>query len=243
MSLLPGAELLRALGATWPPAALVPCGPFLLRDGRGGGSRVSAATAEGAFTAADLDLAEAGMIALGQVPLFMVRGGEVSFDTLLAARGYVVKDPVVGYVGAVDVMAGTVPPETAFEVWPPLAVQTEIWAGGHVGPERLAIMARVKGPKVTLLGRVGDTPAGTAFVACDGRVAFLHALEVREGQRRNGLGGRMVQAAANWAARQGAGVLALVVTEANAVARRVYARLGMEQTGQYHYRIRPGGPA
>jgi N-acetylglutamate synthase len=242
MTLLREAELLTALGATWPAATLLPCGPFLLRDGRGGGSRVSAATAEGAFTGADLEAAEAGMAALGQLPLFMVRRGQAALDTALAARGYAVKDPVVGYVAAVAALVPDRPPQTAFVPWPPLAVQAEIWAEGGVGPERLAIMARAEGPRITLLGRGGDRPAGTGFVACHGRVAFLHALEVRQGQRRQGLGGQMVRAAAHWAARQGAEVLALVVTVANAGARRVYAGLGMAETGGYHYRLRAGGP-
>jgi N-acetylglutamate synthase len=42
------------LEATWPPAARHRAGPWVLRDGAGGGKRVSAATAEGPVTAADL---------------------------------------------------------------------------------------------------------------------------------------------------------------------------------------------
>ena len=41
-------------------------GPWAIRDGAGGGKRVSAATAEGDWHDADLDLAEAAMAALGQ---------------------------------------------------------------------------------------------------------------------------------------------------------------------------------
>lgn len=65
---------------------------------------------------------------------------------------------------------------------------------------------------------------------------MLHALEVRPLQRRQGVGGHLLRAAANWAADQGAQILSLVVTQRNAAARALYARAGMAQTGRYHYR-------
>jgi N-acetylglutamate synthase len=40
-----------AMEATWPPAATTRLGPWLLRDGKGGGKRVSAATLAGEFDA------------------------------------------------------------------------------------------------------------------------------------------------------------------------------------------------
>jgi ribosomal protein S18 acetylase RimI-like enzyme len=67
---------------------------------------------------------------------------------------------------------------------------------------------------------------------------MLHALEVRPASRRLGLGGRLVQAAAVWAAGQGATRLSLVVTRQNAAACALYARLGMDVVGQYHYRMK-----
>ncbi len=48
---------------------------------------------------------------------------------------------------------------------------------------------------------------------------MLHAVEVREAQRRKGVGGHLLRAAANWAGRQGAERLALVVTAQNLAAR------------------------
>ena len=67
---------------------------------------------------------------------------------------------------------------------------------------------------------------------------MLHALEVRPGLRRRGVGATLLQAAANWAADQGASRLSLVVTRRNAAARALYARLGMGVVGQYHYRMK-----
>ena len=70
-----------ALDATWPPADMQRQGPWLIREGRGGGQRVSAASAvtsaAAAVNAADITQAEAAMQALGQVPLFMIRDGEI----------------------------------------------------------------------------------------------------------------------------------------------------------------------
>ncbi|TMV56955.1 GNAT family N-acetyltransferase, partial [Thioclava sp. BHET1] len=41
-----GEAIFAALDASWPAAALHHAGPWLIREGRGGGKRVSAATAE-----------------------------------------------------------------------------------------------------------------------------------------------------------------------------------------------------
>jgi N-acetylglutamate synthase len=221
--------------ATWPAARVWRVGPVTLRDGQGGGSRASAATVAGDWDEVDIAAAEAQMAR----PLFMVRDGEARLDGVLAARGYAVMDPVVGYAAEVASMAvERPPPVTTFEVWPPLAAQEEIWAEGGIGPARLAVMERAAGPKVSILGRLDDSPAGTVFVAMDQGVAMVHALEVRPGFRRRGLGAHMVRAAAFWAGAQGVGWLALVVTEANAGARVLYQGMGMQEAGRYHYRVR-----
>ena len=53
--------LAEVMEATWPPAKRQPCGPFLLREGEGGGKRVSAATVEAPWLQDDLTRAEAEM--------------------------------------------------------------------------------------------------------------------------------------------------------------------------------------
>lgn len=177
---------------------------------------------------------------LGQPPLFMVPDGQAALDLVLAARGYAVRDPVVALAAPVAMLARQRPPAvTTFEVWPPLAIQTEIWAAGGIGPARLAIMHRVKGPRITILGRLRDSPAASAFVACDGDVAMLHALEVDPPFRRAGMGRHVLTAAAFWAMRQGATSLALFVTRTNAGACALYASAGMVPVAAYHYRNLP----
>ncbi len=227
---------MQALAATWPAAATRAEGPFLLRQGLGGGSRTESAVALAPAGADDIARAEAAMRALGQRPLFQITAADTALDAGLAARGYALHDPVVLRAAPVAALAAPRPPMTTFEVWPPLAAQAEIWAAGGIGPSRLAVMERAAGPKVALLGRVDDHPAGTAFVACDGDIAMVHAIEVAVRFRRRGLARHLMAAAAAWAARSGAVTLALAVTRANGPANALYASLGMAPVAEYHYR-------
>ena len=55
------APLFDVIDKTWPAARMLPVGPWILRDGQGGGKRVSAATANGHVGKADIPLAEAGL--------------------------------------------------------------------------------------------------------------------------------------------------------------------------------------
>lgn len=228
--------LARVMEATWPPAARHHVGPFLIRDGQGGGKRVSAATAEAGWAEADFAPAEAAMAALDQPALFLIRQDEEALDAALAARGYEVVDPVVAYAAPVDLLLPPPPPLSAIPTWPPLAVATEIWAGAGIGPARLAVMGRVAGPKTTLLARIEDRPAGCCFVAVAEGVAMLHALDVLPECRRRGAAGHMLREAAFWARENGAETLSLAVTRANHSARALYAALGMQVVGAYHYR-------
>ena len=226
--------LAEVMEATWPPARRWQLGPFTLRDGAGGGKRVSAASCDGPFADTDLDAAEAAMAE----PLVLIREVDTALDAALDARGWRIIDPVVAYAAPVAALTAELPALTAFPHWPPLEIARALWAEGGIGPARIAVMDRVTGPKAALLGRTGDRPAGVGFVACHGAEAMLHALEVRDSQRRQGLGRSLIHAAANWAAEQGAARLSLVVTRQNAAARALYARLGMQAVGQYHYRMK-----
>ena len=236
------AQLFDLIDVTWPAASTGMAGPFRIREGRGGGSRVSAATAEGAFDDIDFSHAEEAMRKLGQTPLFMVRGGEYALDRALAAQGYLVKDPVIGFVSKVEpLMAALPPPVTTFEIWPPLPIEAELWEAGGIGPARLDVMLRAECDRTTILGRLDDTPAGVAYVGRVGAHGMIHAIEVAPHFRRRGLGGHMIAAAARWVRQTGGTHLSLIVTRANAGAQALYSSLGMTPVGQYHYRIHPEG--
>lgn len=231
-------QLYATVEATWPPAAARQVGPWTIREGQGGGQRVSAATAHSDWTEADIPAAEQAMRDLGQTPLFMIRVQDDRLDAALAARGYAVKDPVVAYAGPAEQIA-TPPanPMKAFPHWPPLAITLEIWEETGIGPGRVAVMHRAAGPKCAVLGRIEDRAAGALFVALHGPVAMVHAVEVLPAMRRKGLAQAMIRRAAGWAVEQGADTLSLVVTQANAGARALYERLGMQTAGAYHYRV------
>lgn len=241
MSAQPAPWLFGVVDGTWPAARYVKQGPWTLREGQGGGSRVSAASAEGPVTADDIAAAEVAMRAMGQLPLFMIRPGDTALDALLEARGYAVKDPVWAYACPVERLTDIpLPRVTVLQVWEPLAIMREIWADGGIGPARIAVMERAKGPKTGLLARFNDKPGGAAFVAIHDGVAMLHALEILPHQRQQGLGQWMMRAAAHWAAAQGAHTLAVVCTKANDGANALYSGLGMSVVGEYHYRIWQG---
>jgi ribosomal protein S18 acetylase RimI-like enzyme len=225
--------LAEVLEATWPPLRLWREGPFLCREGAGGGKRVSATSCAGAWTEADL----AG-IETGPEPLVLIRAGDAALDAALDRRGWRLVDPVIAYAAPVAGLLADLPPLAAFPHWPPLAVARAIWDEGGIGPARVAVMDRATGAKTAILARLGDRPAGVAFVACHGPEAMLHALEVRPRLRRQGAGETLLRAAAVWATEQGAERLSLVVTAQNTAARALYARLGMQAVGQYHYRMR-----
>ncbi len=228
--------LAEVMEATWPPAQRVRLGPWWLREGAGGGQRVSAASPAGAWDEADIPQAEAAMDAMGQPRLWVVYG-DARLDAALAARGYRRHDPVVAYAASVSLLAGELSSMATFPHWPPLAMACDIWAEGGIGPARVAVMARATGAKTAILGRSADTPSGAAFVAIHREVAMLHALEVRPALRRQGSAHNILVAAANWAQDQGAETLSLVVTEQNSPARALYEAQGMVAVGRYHYRV------
>lgn len=238
----PGAQQLMAVcEVTWPPARSFAAGPFLLRDGAGGGKRVSAATLLPAATWSEEDRlrAEEEMRGLGQSPLFQVRAGEEALDAELDAAGYRVVDPVNLYVMPVQALLDrAIPRVTTFCVWEPLAIMRDLWAEAGIGPERLAVMERADCPKTAILGRIEDSPAATAYVGISDGVAMLHALEVTREKRRKGLAQWMMRQAAFWAADQGAAHLSVLCTRENTGANALYRAMGFEVVGGYHYRIK-----
>lgn len=241
--MMPGPDhFLTVVDATWPSARSSSLGPWTIREGQGGGKRVSAATASATVAPGDLPRAEAAMRDLGQVPLFMIRAGDEVLDRMLEDRGYTVVDPVNIYATPVGMLAAEPPPPvTTWCIWEPLAIMQEIWAEAGIGPTRQAVMTRAAQPKTAILGRVDTHAAAAGFVALHEDTAMMHALEVRAPQRRLGMGRHMMRAAAIWTRAQGGQRISALSTQANTAACALYASLGMEVMGQYHYRQHPEG--
>lgn len=228
-------DLWQVLEASWPAATQFPFGPFMWRDGAGGGSRVSAATTINQPDSGALDTIEQRFASVGRDALFQLRDGDEAFDALLAERGYDVVDPTLCLAASVDSFA-ELDPKLGYTSWPPVAAQKDIWLAGGINAARLEVMNRVKISKTTVLARDGEAPAGTAFIAALGSIAVLHALEISTEHRRRGLARAVMSHAAQWAKDNGAASLAVLVTRANTNAIALYSALGMHEVDHYHYR-------
>ena len=228
---------MQALEATWPPASsdLDAAPGWRLREGAGGGKRVSAAVSVGSTDAAALAAAMRGR---GETPLAQVAGSAAALDAVLADAGWEVVDPTVLMLGEARALAALDLGKhvRAVSVSVRLALLNEIWAAGGIGPERRAVMARCQGPHTQIMVRSDDRVTGVAHVAVDGDIAMLHAVEVRAGHRRQGAGRGALVGAARFALDHGAAWVALAVTEANGPARALYEGAGMETVARYHYR-------
>ncbi len=227
-------QLYAVCDATWPPAKQWTVDGWRMRDGAGGGKRVSAATIE--TNGAAIEVAEADMQRRGMRPLFMVRDGDAQLDAQLQAHSYRVVDPVTMYACPTSVLTDTpIPPVTAFSIWEPLAIMEEIWEQGGIGPDRVAVMHRAL-QKTAVFARARDKPAGVGFAAIFDGVCMVHAVEVLPHQRRKGVAQWIMRKAAFWAQEQGANTMSVLCTQANVAANALYTSLGMDVVGHYHYR-------
>jgi GNAT superfamily N-acetyltransferase len=189
---------------------------------------------DGAFSDADLDGVRSD--------LFSVRDGQDALDAELARRGYTVFDPSILYSAPIETLAQhEVPRTTAFVIWRPLQIMRDLWVAGGIGQARQGVMDRADCVKTSVLGRIDDRAAGTAFVGIHDGVAMVHALEVHPDHRRKGLARHMMVQAAKWGAENGAHTFALVTTEANGASKGLYTSLGMSLVGRYHYRVKTNG--
>lgn len=231
-------DIFATLEATWPPATAENTGPWRLRDGAGGGKRVSAASALGPITEADVQALEDDARKRGLAALVQVKDSEAELDALLDAQGYTVVDPT--WLWAMPVAGLTdipLPKVTAFAVWEPLAIMTDIWRKTGLPPARFAVMARAA-HKTAIFSRCNDKPAGVAFAAIHGDMCMVHAVEVLPHQRRQGMAQWMMRKAAFWAQEQGATTLSVACVAANDPANALYEGLGFERAGGYHYRTK-----
>jgi GNAT superfamily N-acetyltransferase len=169
----------------------------------------------------------------------MITDQDQNLDHALANAGYDIIDPVNIYSTSVDTLTTERPPKVSmFSVWPPLAIETDMWTEGGISDARVNVMKRVQGPKTSILARWNDHPAGVGFAAVHGKDAFVHAVEIRNHQRQQGVASWLMKQAAFWAAEQGASRLNVACTKANVAANALYRSIGMKVVGEYHYRMK-----
>lgn len=232
-------EMFAASEATWPAARTWKKDGFILRDGQGGGQRVSAATANGPVDTAQIIAAEGEMRAMGQAPIFCERGETPELDMMLEARGYAIKDPTSLYVLPIEKLTDKpIPRVTAFTHWEPLAIMKEIWATDGVTGPRLDVMDRAA-CKTSVLARWNEKPGGAAFVGVHQDICMVHALVVLPHQRRQGVAEWLMRRSAFWGQSEAAKYIAVLCVDANVGANALYQALGFERVGGYHYRVLP----
>ncbi|MDO5647755.1 N-acetyltransferase [Paracoccus sp. (in: a-proteobacteria)] len=228
-----------AFDATWPAVEYATAGAFRVARGTGAGERVRSAVPVSDPTLDDIAQAEAAHRRWGQPALFRVMADDAALRDALIARGYRRHDGALLMTAPVAALTDqALPPVTAIPVWPPLAIQRDLWDAGDFGPARRDVMARVAGDKVSILGRINDRAAGTAFVGHHDGVVMVHALIVLPEFRRSGLAGWMMRQAAFWGAERGASQVALAVGTGNIAARALYDGLGFQVAGAYDYLMR-----
>lgn len=233
------ARLLEVSEGAWPPAKRWQSDDLILREGQGGGQRVSAATAQALLSDERIDEAARAMADMGQVPLFQVQEGQEALDDQLDRLGYESRDRTHAYVIPIERLTDRpLPRVTAFTIWEPLAIMKEIWATDGIGPDRLTVMDRAA-RKTGVLGRWNEKPGGVAFVGLHEGIAMVHALVVLPHQRRQGLAQWLMRAAALWAQGEGASHMAVLCVADNGPANALYERLGFRRVGSYHYRRKP----
>lgn len=233
-------QMAEAVWATWPGEAAIAGDAFDLRKSSDDSRRSRAATANRVATDEEIAEAAAAMRGWGQPAMFWVPGDEPDFEAQLETLGYRDHDHSYYYAAPVGPMAERVPPRIAtFEIWEPLAIMADIFAATGTSPGRQEVMQRAACPKTAILGRVGDDPAGVAYVGAHDGIAMVHAVGVLPQHRRQGLAAHMMAQAAIWAKGQGCGWVALAVGAGNEGARALYASLGMSAVGSYHYRSLP----
>ena len=215
--------------ATWPSASLTSQNGWIIKNGAGGGKRVSAALQIN--PSANIETAEHAMQAIGQDKLFQIRTGDTALDTALASRGYDLIDRVVLLVSPLSNLEKSTDVQS---VPAPNSALKQVWAAGGIGPARLDVMNRATCTKSII--HIDDR--AVAYVGIHNGICMAHAVEVSKNHRRQGLGKQIMHAVAQWAQQNGADYLAVITVMDNTAARTLYQTLGMTEVGHYHYRIK-----
>ena len=238
MTLKNSSTIFETIDLTWPAEEFFELPKWKLRKSINGGKRVSAATATGKSSITDIQFAENTLAEWRQDKLFMIKAGENSLDQALTKRGYCIVDPTnIWSISSPALSMQQIPPVTAFTIFPPLAIQKELWVANGIDASRIEIMNRVKTPKTTIFGRMNAKPAASAFVSVANKIAMVHALIVDHKCRRQGMGKFVMQKIGAWAYKLGAKNVVVLCTKKNQSANKFYKSLGMKVTGEYHYRL------
>lgn len=164
-------------------------------------------------------------------------------DQRLAARGYVIHDPVTTLIKAVakiDKPADVVLREQPSSGWMSVYL-------GNVTPDRRPfaadILSRVPGPRVFAEAVRDGAVIATALGVYFERTVIAECVGTTAQARRQGAAAAVMHALEAWAAEQGAHTIGLQAVTTNAPAQGLYAALGYTPAGTYHYRYLGAGRA
>jgi N-acetylglutamate synthase len=237
--------LRHAPGCAWWVGSVLPHGEAATRD-----LPHLVAAAEGFYGARDV------------VTAFQVCPGACAdvLDTVLEARGYrrhtpmsLQAAPVAGVLarnghptpeaGAAEAAAG-VPWEVQIEGRPGDAWWTVWQAGIHAGEGAVrdaecALLARVEAPSAYATAAIDGEAVSIARAVADTGWAGVFDVVTLPHARGKGAARAVLSAVAGWAQARGCQGLYLQVERDNAVAHRLYGRVGFVEMGRYHYRELP----
>ena len=169
-------DLARAFETTWPAAEYADAGAFRVGRGYGAGGRVSSARAlRQDWDEADIPAVEAIHHRWRQQAMFRVPDGDALAGTL-ARHGYAPETPTAIMAAECGLLMVTpVPQMTAFALWPPLAIQGEIWAAGNIGAARQAVLLNAGAALAVATAALAAALLAAAVVVVFGVLAALKA--------------------------------------------------------------------
>ncbi|MEH1102541.1 GNAT family N-acetyltransferase [Micromonospora sp. CPCC 205561] len=243
-------ELELAADEAWPAAVRGRLGDWLLRSADGWTGRANSALPVGdpdrplpaALDAVERWYADLGLPPMVNTPLPLAAPVGAELD----ARGWVSRPPVLVQTVPLAALPPAAPERPGAPPVELAAAPSDDWlavAAGRKGglPDAaLHVLTAVEQARFAHVYADGELRAiGRGTVTGGGRWLGLSLIEVRPGARRQGLGGRIVRALAEWGVRAGASHAFLQVEQRNAPAVALYRTLGFTTHHTYLTRTPP----
>jgi len=158
-------------------------------------------------------------------------------DERLAARGYVIHDPVTTLLKPVAPVAA---PATVRLRDAPSDGWMEVYLA-NLTPDRRpfasAILARVPRPRVFAEAVLDGAVVATALGVFHENTVIAECVGTASAARRRGAAAAVMRALESWGAGLGAHTIGLQAVTTNMPAQGLYAALGYVPSGTYHYRF------
>ena len=229
---------------SWPARATQMVDGWLLRFSEGYSSRsnsVSTLDYRGISLERSVAQVEAAYRREGLAPQFQVSPASEAkeLERFIRKRGYIAKPPTAFMIAQARGMAEAGTVRVLGSADADFVRLTR--EGSHSiadGDERLTTLARIELPKGFFIVIDGPTAVACGASVATGDWASVYVMRTSPHFRGRGHGKRILGAIAAWALVQGASNLYLQVDEANAPARRLYARAGFRDAYRYlHYHL------